>query len=62
MTPHEFKMTEGKQESGMLHNQLQQGFEAMSDNPLAADYMPRRVGDLPGFDSEAHRAFMRSLG
>lgn len=85
MTPHEFMMTEGKQESGMCHHQLLQGCSMPTQDPLAKDYAPRRVGDGPpyapymqregagtsesihgidltGFDSEAHCAFMRSLG
>lgn len=90
MTPHEFKMTEGKQESGMLHNQIP-GYQwhqpihqqaagdswpwPTSDPRVIAqteaanakyqekcgDEQPVRI-DLIGFDSEAHRAFMRSLG
>lgn len=78
MTPHEFKMTEGKQENGMCHQPFVSG-------PIGPDlpdgFVIKRIiearqrleEDLPGvseemkgksrgFDSEAHRAFMRSLG
>lgn len=90
MTPHEFKMTEGRQESGMLHNQLptyrwhqpiyQQAAgdpwpwlthdaRAQAQQAVVNGESDHKVGDnqpvsldLPGFDREAHRAFMRSLG
>ena len=85
MTPYDFAMTEGKQESGMCHHQLHQGCGMPIQDSLAKDCAPRRIGDgspyapymqiegagtgesihgidLPGFDSDAHRAFMRSLG
>lgn len=63
MTPHDFKMTEGKQESGMRHHQLQQGC-AMPSVQVEGEGTGSAIHgiDLPGFDSEAHRAFMRSLG
>jgi len=60
MTPHEFMMTEGKQESGMLHSNLEQCTDYNpSGEKKGEDKLPKPA---PQFDSAAHRAFMRSLG
>jgi hypothetical protein len=91
MTPYEFKITEGKQESGMFQQNAsgpspwrqpmyQQGLgdpwpwpthdsrvqsQVAAANvevtSVAGDSQPKSL-DFAGFDSEAHRAFMRSLG
>ena len=36
--------------------------KVVTKNELREMFEPREPGVLPGFDSEAHRAFMRSLG
>lgn len=63
MTPHDFKMTEGKQESGMRHQAAGDPWPWPTRQTEGEGTGSAIHGiDLPGFDSEAHRAFMRSLG